>query len=60
MIDITANWHWPQWAIVILLFTGFILKSARHGKEAPAHNGFAAIARIMLWTFILVSGGFFR
>lgn len=70
-MDFTAHWHWPQWAIVALLFLGFVFSSTMHGKprvqttgdekgQPERYNAFAAMSRVTLWVFILICGGFFK
>jgi hypothetical protein len=70
MIISTASWGWPQWVMLIALFLGFAIQAAQHGKprldtsnklapEPEKYSGFAGLARMMLWLFILGAGGFF-
>lgn len=70
-MDFTANWLWPQWVMASMLFLGFAITSAQHGKQRlqaagdekgkpERYNGFVALGRVGLWVFILVAGGFFR
>ena len=69
-MDFTANWGWPQWTIVALILLRFALNSAKHGQpkvetvgprkgEPELHNGFAALTAAVIWTAVLICGGFF-
>ena len=70
-MDITSNWDWPQWTILIMLFLSLTIAAANHGKQKlqstgdekgqpERHNGLLASIRFGLWVFILICGGFFR
>lgn len=69
-MDFTATWFWPQWTVVALLFVGFAMNATRHGKprlveygadkgKPEARDGFTALARVAIWLFVLIAGGFF-
>lgn len=70
MSDFTATWHWPQWTVLALLFIKFGLNSMRHGEERiertgerkgmpERYNGFTALSSFVIWTAVLICGGFF-
>lgn len=70
MSDFTQHWHWPQWAVVALLFIGWTYRTSQHGKpmlqisgdekgQPVRYNGFAALSRVVIWSAILICGGFF-
>lgn len=70
-MDFTHAWAWPQWTAVTLMFLGFLMVAAQHGKPRVqtsgedkgkpfTYNAFVALARLALWVSILICGGFFR
>lgn len=65
MMDFTANWGWPQWVLLILMFLSLVYHCARHGEERKdkgepeKFSGFVAMTRFALMMFILIAGGFF-
>lgn len=53
-------WGWPQWTVLILLFSGLAIQAACHGKPRnDSFNGFVAVVRFSLFMFLLIFGGFF-
>ena len=59
MVDLTANWHWPQWTLLILLVLSLIINTGNHGKPREPYNGFTSLISFGMWMFFLVCGGFF-
>jgi hypothetical protein len=69
-MDITAAWHWPQWALAIILFMRLSLGAGMHGRakviasgpdkgEPEKYSFFSTLTTALLWAFILICGGFF-
>jgi len=71
MIIETANWGWPQWAYLTLIFLSFALVATAHGRdrlettgdrkgEPQRYNAFEKLGSSALVLFILIAGGFFK
>lgn len=57
--DPTA-WHWPQWAMAVMMVLSVIITCSQHGKlRKGEHNGFLSIIGFAISLFILTCGGFF-
>lgn len=60
-MDITANWHWPQWALLVSMLFTLIVHAVKHGQPKDEnHNGFVGLIEFGLLLFILTCGGFFK
>lgn len=58
-MDITATWHWPEWAMVILMTLQLAGHAVKHGQAREPHNFAAALIDYGITFFILTCGGFF-
>lgn len=59
-MDITTNWGWPQWTLLVLMLFSLIINCTSHGKPREPYNGFAGLISFGLSMFILICGGFFK
>lgn len=59
-MDFTANWGWPQWAVVVLTALSLLIVSSMHGKPREPWNAFTSLVGSGITLFILIAGGFFR
>jgi hypothetical protein len=70
MMDFTATWGWPQWAILVMMVLSLMIFASKHGDERletsgerkgkpERYNAFVAIIRFGIIMFILIAGGFF-
>lgn len=70
-MDFVANWGWPQWIVLIMLFLALVIQCGNNGKDRvfwsgpdkgkpERYNATLGFLRFILWTFLLVAGGFSR
>jgi hypothetical protein len=54
--------HWPQLTAVAIMGAHFGINAARHGKPfaEERYDVRYSIARVFVWSWILISGGFFQ
>jgi len=57
---ITDNWHWPQWALFIIMVIELGIQCAENGNPRAHWSGFRGIFNFVFLLFILYEGGFFK